>query len=146
MSKRFSAEAPGPLAEAEAKWLKAEKGVEITAAQVRAVHSFHGEFQKSDARKAQREAEAVARKADREARGQAKAARESERLQKVGERVAAAKARAEAAKVRADKAVEKALAVEAKAQEAAKGKAQPTKPAKVTASTTKAPAAKATMA
>lgn len=124
MSKRFSTEAPGPLAEAEAAWLLAEKGVEITAAQVRAVLNFHGEFQRSDARKAQREAllqERAARdeqrKADREAKEKAKAEREAERLRRAEERVTNAKARAEAAKERAEKAAEKAVAVEAKARE-----------------------------
>jgi translation initiation factor IF-2 len=127
MAKQFSVEAPGPLAEAEAKWLKAEKGVEITAAQVRAVLSFHGEFQKSDARKAQRAAEAAERKADREAKEQAKVAQEAERLKKVAERVAKAKANAEAAKVRAEKAAQRALDMEAKAAKAAEVQ-QPDKP------------------
>jgi hypothetical protein len=129
MSYRFSADAPGSLAEAEAKWLLAEKGVEITAAQVRAVLSFHGEFQKSDARKAQRETEAADRKADREAKEQAKVAQDAERLKKSAERVAKAKANAEAAKVRAEKALQRALDIEAKAAKAAEvGKGQ-TKPA-----------------
>lgn len=104
---RFTPESPGPLAELEAKWLKDAKGIDVTPQQVRAVLMYHGEFQKSPVREAQRQAE-------QQAKEQAKAAREAERLRKADERIAAAKARAEAAKVRAEKAAEKAVAVEAK--------------------------------
>src|SRR4051794_23423278 len=70
---RFNPDSPGPLAELEAQWLKDQKGIDVTPQQVRAVLMFHGEFQKSPEREAQRQQEAKAR-AERDAANQEKAA------------------------------------------------------------------------
>ncbi|WP_123029480.1 hypothetical protein [Mycolicibacterium stellerae] len=103
---RFTPDAPGPLAELEAQWLKENKGIDVTAQQVRAVLMYHGEFQKSPAREAQRQEESQA-KAEREAANKAKAA----------ERLTKAKEQAEKAAERAKKAAERAAALEAEAAE-----------------------------
>ncbi|WP_457143846.1 hypothetical protein [Mycobacterium sp. URHB0021] len=86
---RFSVESPGPLAEAEAQWLLDAKGIEVTAAQVRGILMYHGEFQKSEVRAAQRKAEQEA-KAKRDAEHRARAA---ERQEKLADRLAKAKER-----------------------------------------------------
>ena len=78
---RFSLENPGDLAVLESEWLSSEKGLVVTPAQVRGVLMFHGEFQRSDVRKFQRDQAKVdrdaadaQRKADREAKKEAKKA------------------------------------------------------------------------
>lgn len=106
---RFTPDAPGPLAELEAQWLKENKGIAVTAQQVRAVLMYHGEFQKSPAREAQRQQEQ-----------QAKAEREAANKQRAADRVAKAKEQAEKAAERAQKAAERAAALEAEANAPAK--------------------------
>lgn len=105
---RFTPDAPGPLAELEAKWLKENKGIDVTAQQVRAVLMYHGEFQKSDAREAQRQQEA-----------QARAERDAANKQRQADRIAKAKEQAEKAAERARAAAERAAALEAEANGAA---------------------------
>lgn len=119
---RYTPDAPGPLAELEAQWLKENKGIVVTAQQVRAVLMYHGEFQKSPAREAQRKAEQ-----------QAKAQREAENKAKAGERAAKAKEQAAKAAERARKAAERAAELEAQVNGAAENA-----PAKTTTRRTKA--------
>ena len=121
---RFTPESPGPLAELEAQWIKDEKGIDVTAQQVRAVLMYHGEFQKSPVREAQRKAEQ-----------QAKAQRDAEHQQRAAERVAKAKEQAQKAAERAQKAAERAAELEAQANQA---EAKPAEPAKRTTRGTKA--------
>ncbi|MGV0580312.1 hypothetical protein ABQE57_17020 [Mycolicibacterium elephantis] len=86
---RFNPESPGPLAELEAQWLRENKGLDVTAAQVRGILMYHGEFQKSPEREAQRRAEQEAR-AKRDAENKQRAA---ERKQKKLDQLAKAKER-----------------------------------------------------
>lgn len=69
---RFSLENPGELATLESDWLKTEKGLDVTPAQVRGVLMYHGEFQKSDRRKEQVAAAREARKVEDDLRKEAK--------------------------------------------------------------------------
>lgn len=97
---RFSLEHPGDLATLESEWLKSEKGLDVTPAQVRGVLMFHGEFQKSDQRKAQ-----VAKA--REDRDAADALRKQEKADKK-----AAKAEEDRVKAEAKAAAKKAKAAD----------------------------------
>ncbi|ODQ89949.1 hypothetical protein BHQ17_17660 [Mycolicibacterium holsaticum] len=98
---RYNPESPGPLAELEAQWLRDNKGLDVTAAQVRGILMYHGEFQKSPEREAQRRAEQEAR-----------AKRDAENKQRAAERVAKAKEQADKAAERAKKAAERAAELE----------------------------------
>lgn len=96
MAPRLDPKSPGELAKLEAKWITETYGVRITAAQVRAVLSYHSEFQKSDARREQRETAAAAR-------AEAKAAEAAARAERMTASAAekAAKLQAEADRMRA---------------------------------------------
>lgn len=109
---RFNPESPGPLAELEAEWLRKNKGLEVTAAQVRGILMYHGEFQKSDVRLRQREEEKQA-KAQRDAESDE---RRANRLARLKER---ARKTAELAEELAKK-LEQEQAAEPKANEPAK--------------------------
>lgn len=94
---RFTIENPGELAQLEADWLKKHKGLDVTPAQVRGVLMWHGEFQRSPEREAQRQAARQERLAE-------EARRTQERLdRKAQEKAKKEQAEAEKAKKDAEK-------------------------------------------
>ena len=144
---RFSTENPGDLATLEAEWLKTNKGLDVTPAQVRGVLMFHGEFQKSPERKAQTAAAKEAREAqdakNKQERADRKAKKEAEDAQKKADKAAAKEKKDadDAAKKAAAEAIQSTGTASESPEGPAKSPAKPRtsklskpKPAKVTAS------------
>lgn len=126
---RLTPDAPGELATAESEWLLAEKGVEVTPGQVRAVLMYHTEFQKSDARHAQIAAAKLVKESGKGEREAAKAAkkeqREAEKVQRAeareAKKVTDAAAKAERDAARAEKKATADAAKTAKTSEPEEG-------------------------
>ncbi|OBA71678.1 hypothetical protein A5633_23010 [Mycolicibacterium elephantis] len=104
---RYNPELPGPLAELEAQWLRDNKDLDVTAAQVRGILMYHSEFQKSPERAAQRRAEQEARAkrdAEHQARQVDRTARLRERARKTAELADSLAKRLEEEQAKADRA------------------------------------------